>query len=167
MENISPTAIELNFTISNKQLEISPKVCSLPALNGMWELRILFPSLALVIVLCDTSCHLVLIILPKCKLQSLELLAFFQWVQRKGVFVFLEDSPQDLWEKLKAEMYLVSWRTVLKMIILFANETLLLDPGLHCVRDYLKLPCDFQKNATELSKQDLYSFFHVYLVERL
>ena len=53
------------------------------------------------------------------------------------------------------------------MIILFADETLLLDPGLHCVRDYLKLPCDFKKNATELSKQDLYSFFHVYLVERL
>lgn len=24
-----------------------------------------------------------------------------------------------------------------------------------------------KKNATELSKQDLYSFFHVYLVERL
>lgn len=31
----------LNFTISTRQLEISPKVCSLPALNGVSELRIL------------------------------------------------------------------------------------------------------------------------------
>ena len=99
---------------------------------------------------CTCNCllwhyHLVLIILPKSKLQSLELLSFFQWGTKKGCFCFSQDSPQDLWEKLKSEMCLVSWRTILKMIILFAKETLLLDPGLHCIGGYLKLPCDFQK----------------------
>ena len=111
---------------------------------------------------CTCNCllwyyHLVLIILPKSKLQSLELLSFFQWGTKKGCFCFSQDSPQDLWEKLKSEMCLVSWRTVLKMIILFANETLLLDPGLHCIRGYLKLPCDFQKKC-HLSKQTRFIF---------
>ena len=77
--------------------------------------------------------------------------AFFLSVgTKKRGFCFSRDSPQDLWEKLKSEMYLVSL-TVLKMIILFASETLLLDPGLNCVRDYLKLPCDFQKKKMPLN----------------
>ena len=78
--------------------------------------------------------------------------AFFLSVgTKKRGFCFSRDSPQDLWEKLKSEMYLVSL-TVLKMIILFASETLLLDPSLNCVRDYLKLPCDFQKKKCHLIK---------------
>lgn len=84
-------------------------------------------------------------------------------------------------------MFLVRWRTILKisiklyrdhccpsqiylssissLTIMFTNETHLLDPCLHCSRDYLKLPCGFKKY--HLSKQDLCSPFSFYQVERL
>ena len=142
MENISPTAIELNFTISTRQLEISPKVCSLPALNGVWELRILPCT-------CPCNCLLWHQLSPcinhlaQKQITKPGIACFLSVGTKKRCFCFSWGLPSRFMGK--AETYLVSWRTVLKMIILFADETILLDPGLHCVRDYLKLPCDFKK----------------------